>query len=172
MLPLPFPIARFLRGSSHLVLSSMYGEVCGRSVRELLFFLGLPTVHTVHGWSSRHRSLALVMRCCQQMTEYMICILPPSLPFRPPVCGPGCWRKLLLRCFEYRNLSVSSWGRPTQLRVQEWVRDFPSLLPIFHKLPKEYCLVLYGCAIGICSSGVRIGREDVPALVYPKWVVL
>lgn len=59
----------------------MCGEVCGGLVRGTVFVLGLPTVYTVHGWPSRHQSLALVMTCCQQMTEYMLCILPPRLPF-------------------------------------------------------------------------------------------
>lgn len=49
---------------------------------KLPFLLCLPTVHTVHGWPSKHRSLALVMGCCQQMTEYMVCVLP----LRPPAC--------------------------------------------------------------------------------------
>ena len=158
MFPLSFPVEA---AATWCCPACLVRYVVGQS-GDLPFFLGLPTVHTVHGWSSRRRSLALVTRCCQQMTEYMVCVLPPRAAIQAPsLHGPGCWRKLLLRCFEYKNPSVSSWGGPPRPVGSQVGQGLPSLpggpwCPSSSSCPESTpCLVTLGCAAGIPSS--RLG---------------
>lgn len=129
MFPLPFPIARLLRGSSYLVLSSTYSEVCGRSVRRTAILSG-PS-HSAHcPW--------LVLQASEPGTSDEV--LPADdrtrdlhsatqSAFRPPVCmglaagGSSCCGPLSIGISVY----LPRVGLPS-LWVQEWVRDFPSLL--------------------------------------------
>lgn len=87
----------------------MHGEVCGRSVRGtgILFELS----------HSAHRSW-LVLQASEPGTSdemlpaddriHDLYSATQSAIQAPNLHGPGCWRKLLLRCFECRNPSVSS----------------------------------------------------------------
>lgn len=73
-------------------------------------------------------------------------------------------------------MCFSSRGLPS-LWVQEWVRDFPSLLQwtsvsILHRLPKEHCFAVSGCTVGISPSTVGLAREGAHSPLYPKWAVL
>lgn len=83
-----FPIAGFPpEQQSWPGLVFVRGEECGGGTGEAAIVLCLPTAHAGLGQPSRRQSLALVMGCCQQMTEREVCVrLPARPPFRPAVC--------------------------------------------------------------------------------------
>lgn len=99
---LPFPRAGLLRGCSYLVLSSMCGAVCGGPGEAAI--PSLPS-HSAH-------CPRLALQASEPGTGDGV--LPAddrihglcSATQAPSLHGPGCWRKLLLRCFEYGNPNV------------------------------------------------------------------